>query len=294
MKKVICVVGPTASGKTKLSIILAKHFNAPIISCDSVAVYKRLDIGSAKPTDIEQKEARHYLIDIMEPNEQFDVATCQKMAREIIDENELSILCGGTGLYVQGVINNYEFESPKRTENFALSYESFTNDELYKLLLEKDCKKALEIHPNNRKRVLRALEASINGSNLSNYVKHKEKYYDAYIVYLDIERETLYDRINKRVDSMIEMGLEEEVRSLANDNIFPRAIGYQEWLPFFRGEVSRESCIEEIKKNTRHLAKRQKTWFKNQTDAHFYQVNLDDFSKTANLIINDIEEFLTK
>lgn len=294
MKKVICVVGPTASGKTKLSIILAKHFNAPIISCDSVAVYKRLDIGSAKPTDIEQKEAKHYLIDIMEPNEQFDVATCQKMAREIIDENELSILCGGTGLYVQGVINNYEFESPKRTENFALSYESFTNDELYKLLLEKDCKKALEIHPNNRKRVLRALEASINGSNLSNYVKHKEKYYDAYIVYLDIERETLYDRINKRVDSMIEMGLEEEVRSLANDNIFPRAIGYQEWLPFFRGEVSRESCIEEIKKNTRHLAKRQKTWFKNQTDAHFYQVNLDDFSKTANLIINDIEEFLTK
>lgn len=294
MKKVICVVGPTASGKTKLSIILAKHFNAPIISCDSVAVYKRLDIGSAKPTDIEQKDAKHYLIDIMEPNEQFDVATCQKMAREIIDENELSILCGGTGLYVQGVINNYEFESPKRTENFALSYESFTNDELYKLLLEKDCKKALEIHPNNRKRVLRALEASINGSNLSNYVKHKEKYYDAYIVYLDIERETLYDRINKRVDSMIEMGLEEEVRSLANDNIFPRAIGYQEWLPFFRGEVSRESCIEEIKKNTRHLAKRQKTWFKNQTDAHFYQVNLDDFSKTANLIINDIEEFLTK
>lgn len=294
MKKVICVVGPTASGKTKLAISLANVFSAPIISCDSVAVYKELNIGSAKPTKEEQKAAKHYLIDILEPTEQFDVATCQKLAREIIDREPLAILCGGTGLYVQGIINNYEFDSPKRTVDFAQNYESLSNEELYQLLLKNDVAKAQEIHPNNRKRVLRALESSLQGKNLSNYNRNKEKYYDAYIVYLDIEREMLYERINKRVDEMVAAGLEKEVRELAMKEIFPHAIGYQEWLPYLRGEISRESCIEEIKKNTRHLAKRQKTWFKNQTDAHFYTVDLNDFSSTMQKIIADVREFLAK
>ncbi len=294
MKKVICVVGPTASGKTKLAISLARHFNVEIISCDSVAVYKDLNIGSAKPTSYEQSLAKHHLIDVLEPTEQFDVATCQKMARKIIDAKPLSILCGGTGLYVQGVINNYEFNSPKREDEFAKNHERYSNEELYNMLAKLDLKKASEIHPNNRKRVLRALESSIAGSNLSEANKCHEKYYDSFIIYLDIEREALYERINRRVDQMIEMGLEEEVRGLYERKIYPHAIGYQEWLGYFNGDVTKESTIEEIKKNTRHLAKRQKTWFKNQTDAKFYQVNLENFSETENEIIKDVEEFLRK
>ena len=292
MKKVICVVGPTASGKTKLAITLARHFNAEIISCDSVAVYKDLNIGSAKPTLEEQAMAKHHLIDVLEPTDQFDVATCQKMARSIIDSKPLSILCGGTGLYVQGVINNYEFNSPKRESSFAKEYDNFSNEELYNKLAKLDLKKAAEIHPNNRKRILRALEASMSGTNLSEANRCHEKYYDSYIIYLDIDREILYERINKRVDDMIAQGLEAEVKALYDKGIYPKAIGYQEWIPYFVGEVTKESTIEEIKKNTRHLAKRQKTWFKNQTDAKFYHVNLTDFSMTEKEIISDLEGFL--
>ena len=294
MKRVIVVVGPTAVGKTKIAIELAKNYNLDVISGDSVAVYKRLDIGSAKPTIEEMDGVKHHLIDVMEPTEQFDVATFQKMARNIIDKNDISLICGGTGLYIQSVLFNYEFKAQKRNEAFEEKYNDLSNEELYALLLKKDPNIDKEkLHPNNRKRVLRALEVmdELNES-IHSFDKKKEALYDYFIIYLKMNREKLYERINKRVDIMIEDGLIDEVKSLYDDGILPHAIGYQELVPYFKGEVSLDTAIEEIKKNTRHLAKRQETWFKNQMDSHFYDVDIENINNTINQIENDLDRWL--
>lgn len=294
MKRVIVVVGPTAVGKTKIAIEIAKKYNLDVISGDSVSVYKRLNIGSAKPTKEEMEGVKHHMIDIMEPYEQFDVATFQKNARKIIDNNELSLICGGTGLYIQSVLFNYEFKALKRNNDYNLIYKDLSNEELYNLLLEKDPKVDKEkLHYNNRKRVLRALEVNeeLNDSIYS-FNKKNEPLYNHYIIYLRMDREKLYDRINKRVDQMIKDGLIDEVKSLYDDNIYPHAIGYQEFYPYFRGEISLESAIEEVKKNTRHLAKRQETWFKNQMESHFYDVDIDNIYHTIDEIISDLDRWL--
>ncbi len=294
MKRVIVVVGPTAVGKTKISIELAKKYNLDVISGDSVAVYKRLDIGSAKPTKEEMGGVKHHLIDVLDPSEQFDVATFQSMAREIIDKNDLSLICGGTGLYVQSVLFNYEFKAQKRDNDYSLKYKDLSNEELFELLLKKDPNIDKEkLHPNNRKRVLRALEVmdSLHES-IHSFDKKKEALYDYFIIYLKMDREKLYERINKRVDIMINDGLIDEVKALYDEGIFPHAIGYQELVPYFKGEASLEEAIEEIKKNTRHLAKRQETWFKNQMDSHFYDVDVDNISNTINQIENDLDRWL--
>ncbi len=294
MKRVIVVVGPTAVGKTKIAIELAKKYNLDVISGDSVAVYKRLDIGSAKPTIEEMDGVKHHLIDVMEPTEQFDVATFQKMARNIIDKNDISLICGGTGLYIQSVLFNYEFKAQKRNEAFEEKFNDLSNEELYALLLKKDPNIDKEkLHPNNRKRVLRALEVmdELNES-IHSFDKKKEALYDYFIIYLKMNREKLYERINKRVDIMIEDGLIDEVKSLYDDGILPHAIGYQELVPYFKGEVSLDTAIEEIKKNTRHLAKRQETWFKNQMDSHFYDVDIENINNTINQIENDLDRWL--
>ena len=291
MKKVIVVVGPTAVGKTKIAISLAKHYNLDIISGDSVAIYKRLDIGSAKPTKEEMKEVKHYLVDIKEPTEEYSAFDFQKEAREIMDKSDLSLICGGTGLYIQSAIFNYEFKSSRRDLDFEKQFDNLSNQELYDLLLSKDPNiDKTKLHPNNRKRVLRALgvleelDSSIHSFNHKN-----EKLYDYFIVYLSSDREKLYDRINKRVDQMINDGLVDEVYSLYKDGIYPHAIGYQEFLPYFRNEINLDSAIEEVKKNTRHLAKRQETWFRNQMDSHFYKVDFDNVSITIDEIIKDID-----
>ncbi len=290
MKKVIVVVGPTAVGKTKLAINLAKKYKTDIISGDSVAVYKRLDIGSAKPTKEEMDGVKHHLIDYLEPTEQFDVATFQKEARKIIDNNDLSIICGGTGLYIQSVLFNYEFEARKRDFDFSKQFDNLSNEELYELLLKKDpTTDKNRIHPNNRKRVLRALEILEDTNKSINEFNKKDKpLYDYFIVYLSMPREILYERINKRVDIMIEDGLIDEVKKLYEDGIYPHAIGYSELIQYFNGEIALESAIEDIKKNTRHLAKRQETWFRNQLDSHFYDVSKDSYDE----IINDIDRWL--
>ena len=290
MKKVIVVVGPTAVGKTKLAINLAKKYKTDIISGDSVAVYKRLDIGSAKPTKEEMDGVKHHLIDYLEPTEQFDVATFQKEARKIIDNNDLSIICGGTGLYIQSVLFNYEFEARKRDFDFSKQFDNLNNEELYELLLKKDpTTDKNRIHPNNRKRVLRALEILEDTNKSINEFNKKDKpLYDYFIVYLSMPREILYERINKRVDIMIEDGLIDEVKKLYDEGIYPHAIGYSELIQYFNGEIALESAIEDIKKNTRHLAKRQETWFRNQLDSHFYDVSKDCYDE----IINDIDRWL--
>lgn len=296
MNKVIVVVGPTAVGKTKIAIELAKYYGCEIISGDSVAVYKRLDIGSAKPSIEEQGDIKHHLIDIIEAGGSYSVADFQKQAREIIDKNKLSIICGGTGLYVQGALYNYEFNASARDLDFSKKYESYSNLELYELLLSKDPNIDKDkLHPNNRKRVLRALEVLQElDKSIHSFDKKKEALYDYFIVYLSMPRDLLYERINLRVDKMIEDGLEQEVRALYNDGIYPHAIGYQEFIPYFNNECSLDDVIELIKKNTRHLAKRQETWFKNQMQSNFYNVDLDNVNNTIKCIKNDIDGWLKK
>ena len=297
MKKVIAIVGPTAIGKTKISIELAKRFNLEIISGDSVAVYKKLDIGSAKPTKEEMCGVKHHLIDVLEPTEQYDVSMFQKMSRKVIDELGSAIICGGTGLYIQSALFDYNFDAPKRDESFTERFKDVSNEELYQYLLRLDPNIDREkIHQNNRKRVLRAIQVK-EDTNLSIHENSNknEKVYDSYIVYLNLEdRELLYDRINKRVDQMMDEGLLNEVKSLYEEGILPHAIGYREFIPYFTGEETLETCVEEIKKNSRHLAKRQITWFKNQMDTHFYHVNLENINQTIDIIERDIKEFLAK
>jgi len=294
MNKVIVVVGPTAVGKTKISIELAKHYGLEIISGDSVAVYKGLDIGSAKPSVLERDGVIHHLIDVLEPNQQYNVADFQKAARKKMDENKVSMICGGTGLYVQAAIFNYEFEAPKRDDEKLEKYSDLSNDELYKLLLERDPNIDTNIiHPNNRKRVLRALEViESQGVSIHSYKKKKEALYDYFIVYLSLDRELLYDRIGKRVDIMIEDGLLKEVKDLYDKGICPTGIGYREWVPYFEGKISYEEAVEEIKKNTRHLAKRQETWFRNQMTTNFYTVDLNNINNTIESIKKDIDEWM--
>lgn len=292
MEKVVVIVGPTAIGKTKISIELAKRLGLEIISGDSVAVYKRLDIGSAKPTIEEMQGVKHHLISVLEPSEQYDVSMFQTEARKIIEKNKKVIICGGTGLYIQSVLFDYKFEASKRNNNFELEFKNYSNDELYDYLLKLDPNIDQEkLHRNNRKRVLRAIEILSENYNLDNTALERP-IYDAYIIYLNVDRKLLYERINSRVDNMIEDGLVEEVRELADDGIFPHAIGYKELLPYLGGDISLECAIDEIKKNSRHLAKRQMTWFKNQMDSHFYEVNLDNVEETINVIYNDVKEFL--
>ncbi len=295
MKKVLVVVGPTAVGKTKTAIELAKHYNCEIISGDSVAIYKRLDIGSAKPTVDEMDGVKHYLIDILDPKDDYSVADFQKAAREIIDSsNDLKIISGGTGLYIESVLYNYEFNASKRDFDYEDKYKDFSNEELYKLLLSIDPNIDQEkIHPNNRKRVLRALEVKQElDTSIHSFNKKDEKMYDYFIVYLSMERKKLYERIEKRVDMMFDDGLLDEVKSLYDDKIFPHAIGYKELFPYFDGLITLDSAIDDIKKDTRHLAKRQETWFRNQMDTHFYDADPKNHEEMLKQIISDIDGWL--
>ena len=294
MKKVLVVVGPTAVGKTKISISLAKHYGIDIISGDSVAIYKRLDIGSAKPTKEEMDGVCHHLIDIKDPKESYSACDFQREARKILDQNDFTLICGGTGLYIQSALFNYEFNAPARDLDYGKKYENLSNQELYDLLLKKDPNIDREkLHPNNRKRVLRALEVKEELDLSIHSFNHKnEALYDYFIVYLSLDREILYERINKRVDKMVSDGLIDEVKALYDDGIYPHAIGYQELVPYFDHDITLESAIEEIKKNTRHLAKRQETWFRHQMDSHFYTVDLDNIENTINQIIKDVDGWL--
>ncbi len=296
MNRVICVVGPTAVGKTKIAIELAKHYNLDVISGDSVSVYRGLDIGSAKPTIDEMDGVKHHLIDIRDVKDGYSVKDFQNDSRKIMDNSSLSLICGGTGLYIQSALFNYEFNAKERDFSFEEKFKNYSNEELYNHLLEIDPNvDKNKLHPNNRKRVLRAIEVyeELNQS-IHSFNKNKEALYDYYIVYLTLDREVLYERINKRVDIMIKDGLIDEVKNIYENGVMPHAIGYSEFIPYFEGLVSLDTVIDEIKKNTRHLAKRQETWFRNQMDSHFYKVNLDNINETIDEIRNDIDGWLKK
>lgn len=280
---IIAVVGPTGVGKTKMSIELAKEYNAAIINCDAVQIYKYLDIGSAKVCEDEKEGIKHYLLDIKNPNENYTVKDYQIDARKIIGNNKDKnlIFCGGTGLYLCAALMDYRFYEDESCEN----YDNLDNEELYKLALKKD--KSCPIDRNNRVRLIRFL----NKKNIE-VVEPKLLYENVLFIGLTTDRENLYKIINKRVDLMFENGLLEEVKNLykkyPNSRVLKSAIGYKEVIKYINNEITLEECIEEIKKLSRHYAKRQYTWFNNKMNIKWFDVDYNNFENT----ISNVKKYI--
>ena len=286
--KILCVVGPTASGKTDYAVELALKCGGEVVSCDSMQIYKHMDIGTAKPTADEMKGVKHHMIDIIEPNECFSVARFSEMARECIDDillrGKMPVLCGGTGLYFDSTINNINFIQMDTDEEYRKYLESaakeFGNEYVYKILKRVDEESAESIHPNNLKRVIRALEIyKTTGKKKSELDKEQlsEPLYEPEITGLMRDREVLYDRINKRVDIMMEKGLVEEVSELIKMGIDTeatsmQAIGYKEIIEYLDGKTSLSDAVDKIKRESRRYAKRQLTWFKRNEKIHWINI----------------------
>ena len=300
MKKVIVITGPTAVGKTKLSIEIAKRLQTDIINGDAYQIYQKMNIGTAKPTDDEKQGVIHHYMDFLDSSKTYSIAEFQKGVRECIDDltskNKVPLIVGGSGLYIDSVIKNYQFLEEKRS-NEQSKYDSLTNEELHQVLANLDPDKASEIHPNNRKRVLRAIELISSNVDNTSRSKKNELVYDALIIFLNDNRESLYDRINKRVDKMLANGLIEEVKNIGINNYSMTskvAIGYKEVIQYLNNEIDYNEMVELIKKNSRHYAKRQFTWFKNQDNCQVVNINLEDFNKTIDEVYNLITVFLSK
>ncbi|MDO4198517.1 MAG: tRNA (adenosine(37)-N6)-dimethylallyltransferase MiaA [Erysipelotrichaceae bacterium] len=279
-KKVLVVVGPTAVGKTSFAIDMANRYDGEIISGDSIQIYKGLDIGSAKATKEEQSRARHYLIDIKEPDENYSVKEFQDLSRHYIDEitrkGKLPIICGGTGLYIKASLYDYTFFDEDEEDN---QYIDLSNEEIYELLKEKDPKALEKIHVNNRKRLVRALNILEKHDKGISEIKDEQEHkpvYDCLIIGLTKERKELYQKIDERIDQMIDDGLIDEIDGLLNkgisfDNQSMQGIGYKEFRAYYDKEMPMEECIDKVKSNTHHFVKRQYTFFKNQLDVKWYE-----------------------
>jgi len=287
VKKVLAIVGPTAIGKTSLSIKLANQIPAEIISGDSIQVYKGMDIGTGKITEEEMNGIPHHMLDIKNPDESFSVAQfkelVQKHIANISGRNKLPIIVGGTGLYIQSVLYDYDFSERKRNTKLTKQLEKIVLEKgvmtLYEQLQKIDPDQANKIHPNNYRRVIRALEIyETTGLTMSEYHEQQqtEPLYDYLIIGLDIERSILYERINNRVDEMIKLGLVDEVKRLYDlgfeQEQSMKAIGYKELIPYIKGEESLEDSIQLLKRNTRRYAKRQFTWFKNKMNVEWFDI----------------------
>lgn len=290
MKDIIVIVGPTGIGKTKLSISLAKIYDAEIINGDSVSIYKRLDIGSAKPTVEEMDGVVHHLIDIKNLDEEYSIYDYQKDVREKIDEitkrGKRVIIVGGSGLYLKAALYDYRFDC--NTSNNL--YEDLTNEEVLSKI--KSIDNNIDIHINNRKRLVRTLNKLESEEEITN---NKDIcLYPVKIIGLTTSRDILYDRINKRVDLMINNGLIDEVLSLKcdynNSRVLNTAIGYKEFYDYLYNNKSLSEVISEIKKDSRHFAKRQYTFFNHQMNVEWFMVNFDDFYKT----IDEVENYIAK
>ncbi len=290
--KIICIVGPTGVGKTKMSIELAKKLNGEVVNADSTQVFKTLDIATAKVTNEEKENIPHHLFDIKNIEEDYTVFDYQKDARKIIDNiikrGKTPIVVGGTGLYIKALFYDYKFEEENKNINL---YEGITNEELYKKLLKIDPN--CDIHPNNRKRVIRALNYyEINKKPMSEKEKTDKLLYDVKFIGLTTDRNNLYDRINKRVDKMVDLGLIDEAKRIYDSNIRSKAvltpIGYKELFSYFDGEISLDDALNLIKQRSRKYAKRQYTWFNNQMNVKWFNVNFDNFDETIDNVIKYI------
>ena len=287
---IIVITGPTAVGKTKLSIELAKKYNAEIINCDSVQIYKKMDVASAKVTEEEKEGIVHHLLDIKNYDENYTVYDYQIDARGMIDkllkENKNIIMVGGTGLYIKAALYDYRFNK-EENEN---KYENLTNEELYQriLKLNKDSK----VDKNNNRRLIRELINLENNSE--NNLGENLLYKNVFFIGLTTDRKTLYDRINKRVDVMVENGLLEEAKYFynldKNAKSLKTVIGYKELFKYFDKEITYEEALDLIKKNSRHYAKRQYTWFNNKMNIKWFDVDFNNFDNT----INEVEKYIKK
>lgn len=291
VKKIIVIVGPTAVGKTKLSIELAKKLDGEVINADSTQVYKSLDIATAKVTEDEKEGIIHHLFDIKNIDEDYTVydyqRDCRLKIQEILAKNKTPIMVGGTGLYIKAALYDYDFTK----EEIHESFDELSNDELYAKLLSIDPKS--EIHKNNRKRIVRALNYFLNNNKpISANNKTDKLLYDCIFIGLTTDREKLYNLINKRTDKMIDMGLIEEAKKVYDKGIRSKAImtpiGYKELFEYFDNKISLDEAISLIKQSCRRYAKRQYTWFRNQMNVNWFNVNFEDFDKT----IEEVREFI--
>ena len=286
---IIAIVGPTGVGKTALSIALAKHYKAEIINFDAMQVYEKMDIGTAKVTKIEMDGVKHHLLSYVKVTDNYSVYDYQQDARRVIDkllsEKKNIIMVGGTGLYLKATLYDYRFNKEENTTNYDdLSIEELLNRISKYNYIPKDS--------NNKRRLVRELVKLENNEEIAN--NGDKLLYNAKIIGLTTDRETLYDRISKRVDIMVVDGLVEEVSSLKDkfttSKALKTAIGYKEFIPYFNSECSLEEVINKIKQNSRHYAKRQYTFFNHQLPVTWYQSNFTDFSKTVNIVIDDIDK----
>ena len=276
--KLIAIAGPTASGKTALAVEIAKRIGGEVVSCDSMQIYRHMNIGTAKPTEEEKCGIVHPMSDTIEPSESYSVAAyaedAKKCIEDIISRGRVPILAGGTGLYMDSVLNNTAFTEMETDVEFRREMQTFAEKEgaiaVHEMLKEKDPEAAEKIHPNNVKRVIRALEVChATGKTFTqvNLESLREPAYDALIFGLSWDRQQLYERINRRVDIMMENGLEEEVRSLmemglGHECTAMQAIGYKEIVEYFEGKISLAEAVDKIKQESRRYAKRQMTWFR--------------------------------
>ena len=303
--KVIVIAGPTASGKTALSIELAKKINGEIISCDSMQIYKYMDIGTAKVTKEEADGIKHYLIDIVEPNQRYTVsnfkADAEKCIEEILSKGKIPIVVGGTGLYVDSLVYGVEFFDMEYDENYRnqLMEQAQTEqglDALYNKAKEIDSKAIEKISPNDKKRIIRVLEiykaTGKNKTELEIESRKKGVKYDYHVFIVNMDREILYDRINRRVNIMIDKGLINEVREIYSKyDSFPTAmqgLGYKEVVEFIEGKTSKEEMIEKIQKESRHYAKRQLTWFR-KDDSFIWIDGLKNIEDNIRLIRDEVK-----
>ncbi len=307
-RELIVIVGATATGKTDASIELAKKINGEIISADSMLVYKDMNIGTAKPTKDEMSVVKHYMIDEFNPDDKFSIALFKSKVDEYINlitsKGKIPILVGGTGFYVNSILYNTEFTEEDDDKEYRLYLENLLEikgkDYLYNMLKEVDEKSANKIHINNTKKVIRALEfyekTKIPISQHNELEKKKQPYYNSKVFIFNRDREIIYERINKRVDTMIKNGLVEEVTELLNKGYTKnltsmQGIGYKEIIQYLEGECSLNFAIDEIKKNTRRFAKRQITWFKHQINGVWIDLEkFNDMESLINYLVKTIEE----
>ncbi|HZG16082.1 MAG TPA: tRNA (adenosine(37)-N6)-dimethylallyltransferase MiaA [Candidatus Bathyarchaeia archaeon] len=286
-EKLVVIVGPTAVGKTALSLQLAGQFHGEIISGDSMQVYRKMDIGTAKATPEERSLIPHHLIDIIDPDQDYSVASFQAMAVRLISEinqrQRLPFIVGGTGLYIESVTHQFQFaetpQDPELRERLQRIADVEGNEALHQRLEAIDPITAKRLHPNDVKRIIRAIEIyEVTGYKMAEF-QHRAKYspYDLYMIGLTMDRDKLYERINQRVELMIEAGLVEEVRQLLDQGYDPslvsmQGLGYKELIPYLYGEITLERAVNEIKQRTRHFAKRQLSWFRRMTEIEWFDM----------------------
>ncbi|MGM9941372.1 MAG: tRNA (adenosine(37)-N6)-dimethylallyltransferase MiaA [Bulleidia sp.] len=293
MRKVIVIAGPTAVGKSDFAVEIAEKYDMEIISGDSIQVYRGLSIGSGKVTEEEMHGVRHHLIDILDPKDSYSAADFQAMARNLIDHSDRGmIICGGTGLYLKACLYDYVFDQEEESCSVDPQLELLDNQTLYDLLRESDPVQAQKIHVNNRRRLLRSLTIQRRTGKPQSELEKEQEHrmiYDARIIGCTMQREMLYDRINRRVEKMVEHGLKQEIQCLLDQGVTfvdqsMQGIGYKEWKPYFEGTALETEVIAEIQKHSRQFAKRQYTWLNHQmpvewcdmTDAHQKQAVMDE------------------